>query len=86
MKDTQRKRLWWTGLVGSGLVALCCFTPISVVLLGLVGLGAITGYLDAVLLPALALFLGLAVYAGAHQRQATGDACGRLQESDRGER
>lgn len=46
-----------------------------VVLLGLVGLGAITGYLDAVLLPALALFLSLALYAGTRQQQDTGGAC-----------
>ena len=37
-------------------------------LLGVIGLGAITGYLDYVLLPALAVFLGLAVYAGARKR------------------
>jgi hypothetical protein len=36
------------------LVALCCFTPILVILLGVVGLSALTWYLDYVLLPALA--------------------------------
>lgn len=50
-------------LIGSVIVALCCFTPILVILLGVVGLSAITGYLDFVLLPALAIFLGLTVYA-----------------------
>jgi hypothetical protein len=75
MEDKQGKRLLWTGLIGTGLVALCCFTPVLVVLLGVIGLGAITGYLDYVLLPALAVFLGLVVYAGARQRQATGGAC-----------
>ena len=75
MEENRRKRLLWTGLIGSGLVALCCLTPILVVLLGVVGLGAITGYLDYVLLPALAVFLGLALYAGARQRQAMGSAC-----------
>lgn len=86
MEETRRKRLLWTGLIGSGLVALCCFTPILVVLLGVVGLGAITGYLDYVLLPALAVFLGLAVYAGAHQRQATVDACCAPHEPESRER
>ena len=75
MEENQRKRLLWTGLIGSGVIALCCVTPILVVLLGVVGLGAITGYLDFVLLPTLVVFLGLAVYAGARRRQATGDAC-----------
>jgi mercuric ion transport protein len=49
--------------IGTVLVALCCFTPILVILLGVVGLSAMTGYLDFVLLPALALFLGLTIYA-----------------------
>jgi mercuric ion transport protein len=75
MEANRRKRLLWTGLIGSSLVALCCFTPILVVLLGLVGLGALTGYLDVVLLPALALFLGLALYAGTRRQQDTGGAC-----------
>lgn len=86
MEETRRKRLLWTGLIGSGLVALCCFTPILVVLLGVVGLGAITGYLDYVLLPALAVFLGLAVYAGARQRQATVGACCAPHEPESRER
>lgn len=75
MEENRRKRLLWTGLIGSGLVALCCVTPILVVLLGVVGLGAFTGYLDFLLLPALALFLSLAVYARTPQQQDTGDAC-----------
>lgn len=75
MEENRRKRLLWTGLIGSGVVALCCVTPMLVLLLGVIGLGAITGYLDYGLLPALAVFLGLAVYAGARQRQATDGAC-----------
>ncbi len=50
------------GLAGAAVTALCCFTPILVGLLGLVGLGAVTGYLDFILLPALAGFLGLVLY------------------------
>ncbi len=59
MKD----RLLQIGVIGSIIAALCCFTPILVVLLGAVGLSALTGYLDLVLLPALALFLALTGYA-----------------------
>jgi hypothetical protein len=86
MKENRRKRLLWTGLIGSGVVALCCVTPILVLLLGVIGLGAITGYLDNVLLPALAVFLGLAVYAVARKRQATGGACYTPHKSDSRER
>lgn len=52
-----------TGLIGSAITALCCFTPALVILLSVLGLGALAGYLDYVLLPSLAVFLGIAVYA-----------------------
>ena len=52
-----------TGIVGSVIAALCCLTPVLVVLLGAVGLSALVGWLDAVLLPTLAIFLGITAYA-----------------------
>ncbi len=52
-----------TGIIGTVVAALCCFTPIQVVLFGVVGLSALVGYLDYVLFPALAIFAGLTVYA-----------------------
>jgi len=42
---------------------LCCFTPVLVLLLGSVGLSWMAGYLDIVLLPALAVFVAITVYA-----------------------
>lgn len=57
------RKLLGIGIVGSVIAALCCFTPLLVVLLGVVGLSALTGYLDFVLFPALAFFLGLTGYA-----------------------
>ncbi len=61
MKDP--KTLLRVSIIGTTLVALCCFTPVLVILLGVVGLSALTGYLDYVLLPALAIFIGLTIYA-----------------------
>ena len=52
-----------TGIIGAVVAALCCFTPILVVLLGAVGLSALTGHLDVVLVPALVFFGGLIAYA-----------------------
>ncbi|MGB7441522.1 MAG: mercury resistance system transport protein MerF [Coleofasciculaceae cyanobacterium] len=46
---------------GTILVALCCFTPILVILLGAIGLSAWVGYLDYVLLPALFIMLALTI-------------------------
>jgi mercuric ion transport protein len=51
------------GIIGTVIAALCCFTPILVVLFGAVGLSALVGYLDLVLLPALAIFVVITIYA-----------------------
>jgi len=51
------------GVVGTVFAALCCFTPLLVVLFGAVGLAALIGYLDYVLFPALGFFILLTVYA-----------------------
>ena len=51
------------GVIGTIIVALCCFTPLLVVLFGFVGLSAVIGYLDYVLFPALAFFVLLTIYA-----------------------
>lgn len=45
------------------IAALCCFTPVLVVLLGVVGLSALTGMLGFVLIPALVFFVLLTIYA-----------------------
>ena len=57
-----------SGIVGTLVAAICCFTPVLVVLLAAVGLSAWLDWLDYVLLPALALFLALTVYAVFKQR------------------
>ncbi|HFB55580.1 MAG TPA: mercury resistance system transport protein MerF [Hellea balneolensis] len=57
------RSLLGVGIIGTIIAALCCFTPILVLLLGAVGLSALTGYLDYVLFPALAIFILLTVYA-----------------------
>lgn len=57
------RALLGTGIIGTVIVALCCFTPVLVVLAGVVGAAAIVGYFDYVLLPALVFFVGLTIYA-----------------------
>jgi mercuric ion transport protein len=58
------------GIVGTVIVALCCFTPVLVVLFGAVGLSWMMGYLDYVLFPALIVFIGITVYAIWRERVA----------------
>lgn len=51
------------GIGGTVVAAVCCFTPLLVVLLGAVGLSAALGWLDYVLFPALAFFIALTLFA-----------------------
>lgn len=63
MTEQTDRKLIATGTVGTVIAALCCFTPVLVVLLGAVGLSAWLGWLDYVLFPALAFFVALTVHA-----------------------
>ena len=65
----MRDRLLKIGLVGSVAAALCCFTPILVIVFGAIDLSAAVGYLDYILLPALAFFLILTGVALWRRRQ-----------------
>jgi mercuric ion transport protein len=68
-------RVLAAGLAGSVITALCCFTPVLVMVLSLLGLGAVTGYLDYVLLPGLVAFLGLTLYGLSQQKRTGGETC-----------
>ena len=57
------KSLLKLGIIGTVLTALCCFTPILVIVFGAIGLSALVGMLDVVLLPLLAIFLVITGYA-----------------------
>jgi len=59
----NEKKLLGVGIGGTVIAALCCFTPLLVVLLGALGLSAALGWLDFVLLPALGFFICLTIYA-----------------------
>lgn len=70
MKDATLIR---TGAIGAVIAAVCCATPVLVIALGAVGLAAVAAYLDYVLLPALAVCLGLIGYGLYLRRQAAAD-------------
>lgn len=59
MKDRKAadSRLLRTGIVGTVLTALCCFTPVLIILFSTLGLAAVVGYLDYVLFPLLGVFV-----------------------------
>ncbi len=52
-----------TGITGTVIAAICCFTPVLVILFGGVGLAWMVGYLDYVLFPALVVFIAITIYA-----------------------
>ncbi len=58
-----RSSLLNVGLAGTFITAICCFTPLLVVLLGVIGLTAFTVYLDMILIPALVLFVLITIFA-----------------------
>jgi mercuric ion transport protein len=68
-----QKNLLKIGVVGTVVAALCCFTPVLVILFGAVGLAAVVGYLDYVLLPALGFFVALTIYALWRRQQTRGN-------------
>jgi hypothetical protein len=47
------------GIVGTVIAALCCFTPVLVILLGFAGLSAFIGGLDYVLFPMMFASMGM---------------------------
>jgi mercuric ion transport protein len=51
-----------TGIGGFTLSALCCFTPLLVIVLGAVGFSAWLAWLDFVLFPIMALSMGMIAY------------------------
>jgi mercuric ion transport protein len=57
MNTKPSKKELYASIAGTILVLLCCFTPILVITIGVVGLGALTPYLDYILFPALAVML-----------------------------
>jgi mercuric ion transport protein len=57
-----RDRWLALGIIGTVVSCLACLTPIAVLTLAAVGLGAWTSSLDVVLVPLIVAFAGLASY------------------------
>lgn len=72
----MKTKLHIIGGVGAGITALCCFTPLLVVIMTGIGAAGAIAYLDYVLMPLLAFFLVLTgvgfIYA---KKQKAEDCC-----------
>ena len=63
------QKLLKIGIVGSVIAALCCFTPVLVILFGALGISALLAGVDVALIPALIGFLGLTLFAYLRRRK-----------------
>lgn len=70
----DNRTLLKTGVAGTVVAALCCATPILVILFGVLGLSAWVGWLDYVLIPALVVFIAITIYA-LHRRRVAAACC-----------
>ena len=60
------------GIAGTVIAAVCCATPVLVVILGVLGLSAWIVWLDYVLLPGLVVCLGLTAYGHWRRKRRLG--------------
>jgi mercuric ion transport protein len=67
-----RSRLLVASIVGFVVSMLGCITPVLVVLLAAIGVSGSMGWLDYILLPSMAIFAVLIVYALLSRRRRTG--------------
>lgn len=68
------RTLMAAGTVGAVIAAICCATPLLVVLFGVFGLAAWISKADYVLIPALLLCLALVGF-GLYRRRSVAQAC-----------
>lgn len=80
--DVNSRTLFRTGSIGAVVAALCCATPILGVVLGAIGLSALAGKADYVLIPVLVVSLGL-VGIGLYRRNTSASAGTDCCETDK---
>src|SRR5712692_7179801 len=66
-----RDRWFALSVIDAALVCVACLTPVAVLVLGAIGLGAWTGRVDMILLPLLGGFVVLALYRDRSMRRRT---------------
>lgn len=73
-----------TGIFGTLITAICCFTPLLAGTLTAAGMAAAIAWLDIVLLPLLGLFLGILFFglAGKAREKARAAETSRAESSN----
>lgn len=73
------KKGLYASITGTILVLLCCFTPILVIAVGVIGLGALTPYLDFILFPLLGVLIIVTILA--YRKYQKGCATCRVEDN-----
>ena len=71
----MKNKLVWFGGIGTGITALCCFTPLLVIIFTTIGAAGAIAYLDMILMPLLAFFLILTGYGVYRSKQQKDESC-----------
>ncbi len=69
----KSKKTFISALVGTILIAICCFTPVLVIAFGAIGLSILIPYLDFVLFPALGILVIITVLSYRKMKGETND-------------
>jgi len=72
----KERALILTGTVGTIVAAICCFTPVLVIGLGVAGLAAWVGWIDYVVVPALVISMLILGYGLVLRRRRRNSGCG----------
>jgi mercuric ion transport protein len=59
----NNKSLFRIGIIGTSLAALCCFTPVLVVVLKTLGMASLIPRLDPILIPVMVSFAAFTFWA-----------------------
>jgi mercuric ion transport protein len=70
VQPSHAKKGFIAAVMGTVVVALCCFTPLLVIGLGAIGLGVVTQYLDYALLPVLLVMVVVTIVVCRRWRQS----------------
>lgn len=59
MDKIKDKKILKIGTIGTLVTAICCFTPLLVIIFTSLGIATWLGYIDYILLPLLTVFVGI---------------------------
>jgi|TARA_B110000967_G_scaffold106498_1_gene109199 mercuric ion transport protein len=62
MNKIKDRKILKIGIIGMLITAVCCFTPLLVIIFTSLGIATWLGYTDYILLPLLTMFVGIILW------------------------